>query len=226
VAWTATQILRKVILYGTGVAANIGRPAAGKTGTAQQWRDAWFAGFIPQLSAAVWVGFPQGQIPMTSTRIGTVTGGSFPAQIWHAFMAAVTEHIPIRDFREPRRDFVTVPMDITRGCVATSATPSESIRYIKFVPGTEPTEVCVYTSTDYVSPTPPQVITGEPPGGVPPVVGISVGTAVSVLHQHGYEVDRTYEKGSGYPEDTVIAQDPSPGTPAPPGGTVTIVVAR
>ncbi len=226
VAWTATQILRKVILYGTGVAANIGRPAAGKTGTAQQWRDAWFAGFIPQLSAAVWVGFPQGQIPMTSTRIGAVTGGSFPAQIWHAFMAAVTEHIPIRDFREPRRSFVTVPMDITRGCVATSSTPSESIRYIKFVPGTEPTETCAYTSTDFVSPTPPQVITGEPLGGVPPVVGISVGTAMSVLHQHGYEVDRTYAKGSGYPEDTVIAQDPSPGTPAPPGGTVTIVVAR
>jgi penicillin-binding protein 1A len=55
VAWTATQIMRKVILYGTATAANIGRPAAGKTGTAQEWRDAWFIGFVPQLSAGVWV---------------------------------------------------------------------------------------------------------------------------------------------------------------------------
>ncbi|MGH2675877.1 MAG: transglycosylase domain-containing protein, partial [Actinomycetota bacterium] len=228
VAWTATQILRKVILYGTGTAANIGRPAAGKTGTAQQWRDAWFAGFIPQLSAAVWVGFPQGQIPMVypTVRIARVTGGSFPAQIWHSFMAAVTEHIPPRDFREPRGDYVTVAMDNTRGCVATSSTPAENIRYIQFVPGTEPTQTCVYTSEDFASPTPPTVITGTPPGGVPPVVGISVGTAVSVLRSHGYEVDRTYERGSGYQRDTVIDQDPAPGTPAPPGSTVTIVVAR
>ncbi|MGH2765538.1 MAG: PASTA domain-containing protein, partial [Actinomycetota bacterium] len=69
-------------------------------------------------------------------------------------------------------------------------------------------------------------ITGTPPGGVPPVVGISVGTAVSVLRSHGYNVDRTYERGSAYQRDTVIGQDPAPGTPAPPGSTVTIVVAR
>ena len=97
VADVATQIMRKVILYGTGTAANIGRPAAGKTGTAQEWRDAWFAGFVPQLSAAVWVGFPQGQISMVGTRIGNVTGGSFPAQIWHAFMSAVTERMPVKE---------------------------------------------------------------------------------------------------------------------------------
>jgi len=227
VAWTATQILRKVILYGTGTAANIGRPAAGKTGTAQQWRDAWFAGFVPQLSAAVWVGFPQGQIPMVypTVRISRVTGGSFPAQIWHAFMLSVTERMPIRDFKEPKQDYVTVPIDITKGCLATSSTPSDNIRYIKFVPGTQPTTGCTYTSTDYVSPSPP-VVTEVPPSGVPSVVGISVGTAVAVLQDHGYRVDRDHQKDTGYPEDTVIDQTPSPGTPAPPGSTVTIVVAR
>ena len=228
VAWTAREILRKVILYGTGTAANIGRPAAGKTGTAQQWRDAWFAGFIPQLTAAVWVGFPQGQIPMVypTVRISRVTGGSFPAQIWHAFMTAVTERIPVRDFREPLGDTVTVAIDITKGCVATSSTPSENVRHIRFTPGTEPTNTCVYTSEDFVSPTPPTVVTGTPPGGVPPVVGISVNTAVSVLRSRGYGVDRTYERDSEYPRGTVIAQDPAPGTPASPGSTVTIVVAR
>lgn len=225
VAWTATQIMRKVILYGTGVAANIGRPAAGKTGTAQMWRDAWFIGFIPQLVAGVWVGFPQGQISMTSTRIGTVTGGSWPAQIWNAFMSAVTEHIPVRDFKEPRQDYISVPIDITKGCLATSATPPENVRYIEFVPGTEPTTPCTYTSTDYTSTSPPPV-TATTSGGVPSVVGISVGTAVSILKGRGYEVDRDYQRDSGYPRDTVIDQDPSPGTPAPPGSNVTIVVAR
>jgi penicillin-binding protein 1A len=226
VADTAVQIMRKVILYGTGTGANIGRPAAGKTGTAQEWRDAWFAGFIPQLSAAVWVGYPQGQISMTGTRIGNVTGGSFPAQIWHAFMLAISDHIPVRDFREPNVESVTVAIDITKGCVATSSTPSENVRHIRFTPGTEPTDTCVYTSEDFVSPTPPTVVTETPPGGVPPVVGISVSTAVSVLRSRGYGVDRTYERGSEYPRGTVIAQDPAPGTPAPPGSTVTIVVAR
>ena len=228
VAWQATEILRKVILYGTGTAANIGRPAAGKTGTAQEWRDAWFAGFVPQLSAAVWVGFPQGQIPMVypTVRISRVTGGSFPAQIWHAFMSAVTERMPVRDFRDPTEDAVTVAIDITKGCLATSSTPSENVRYIRFTPGTEPTEECEYTGEDFVSPTPPTVITGTPPGGVPSVVGISVSTAVSILRERGYDVDRTYERGSEHARDTVIAQDPAPGTPARPGSTVTIVVAR
>jgi penicillin-binding protein 1A len=228
VAWTATEIMRKVILYGTGTAANIGRPAAGKTGTAQQWRDAWFAGFIPQLSAAVWVGFPQGQIPMVypTVRISRVTGGSFPAQIWHAFMTAIGDRIPVRDFREPNAQSVTVAIDITKGCVATSSTPSENVRYIRFTPGTEPTEECVYTSEDFVSPTAPTVVTETPPGGVPPVVGISVSTAVSVLRSRGYEVDRTYERDSDYTRGTVIAQEPAPGTPAPPGSTVTLLVAR
>jgi len=146
IAWTATQILRKVITGGTGTAADIGRPAAGKTGTAQQWRDAWFVGFIPQLTAAVWVGFPQGQISMISprVRISRVTGGSFPAQIWRQFMSVMSERIPVRAFEPPEAETVLVPIDVTRGCVATDATPEENIRYIRFRPGTEPTETCVY----------------------------------------------------------------------------------
>ena len=66
VASAADQILQKVVLYGTGTAANIGRPQIGKTGTNQNYADAWFVGAIPQLVAAVWVGFPQGQISMSA----------------------------------------------------------------------------------------------------------------------------------------------------------------
>jgi penicillin-binding protein 1A len=155
-AWTTTQILRQVITDGTGVAANIGRPAAGKTGTAQQWRDAWFVGFVPQLTAAVWVGFPQGQISMVAprVRIPHVTGGSFPAQIWHAFMAAMKDRMPVRDFLPPEGNTVLVPIDATRGCVATTITPEEDIRYIRFERGTEPTDLCVYQPVAAPAPAP------------------------------------------------------------------------
>jgi penicillin-binding protein 1A len=217
VAWTATQILRKVILSGTGTAANFGRPAAGKTGTAQEWRDAWFAGFIPQVSAAVWVGFPQGQIPMVypRVRISRVTGGSFPAQIWHAFMTAATENMPVRDFQEPEDDFISVPIDITKGCVATSSTPGEDIRYIQFVPGTEPEESCVYDSYDAYE-------TGIE---VPNVIGMSVGTAQGILQEGGFVVDPSYRVEPEYANGTVIEQDPEAGANVEEGATVTIVVS-
>jgi penicillin-binding protein 1A len=100
VASIADGILQKVVLYGTGTAANIGRPQIGKTGTNSAFTDAWFVGAIPQLVTAVWVGFPQGQVPMCcgAVRIGEVFGGTWPAQIWHAFMYEAVRHLPIRHF--------------------------------------------------------------------------------------------------------------------------------
>ncbi len=56
VAYNVTDVLKGVITNGTGTKADIGRPAAGKTGTAQEWRDAWFVGYTPDLSTAVWIG--------------------------------------------------------------------------------------------------------------------------------------------------------------------------
>jgi penicillin-binding protein 1A len=217
VATTATEILTKVITSGTGTAANIGRPAAGKTGTAQQWRDAWFAGFIPQLTAAVWVGFPQGQISMVypRVRISRVTGGSFPAQIWHAFMSAVTQRMPLRSFPEADEGFISVAIDITKGCVATDATPTEDIRTIEFVPGTEPEEPCTYDSFDeYVEGT-----------EVPNVVGMSVGTAQGILQEAGFMVDLVYRVDPDYANGTILEQDPEPGESVEDGSTVMIVAS-
>ncbi len=92
IASEAVDILTGVVSSGTGAGANIGRPQFGKTGTAQNASDAWFAGAVPQLSTAVWVGFPQGQIPMCcgNVRISTVYGGTWPASIWRAFMLEAT----------------------------------------------------------------------------------------------------------------------------------------
>jgi penicillin-binding protein 1A len=98
VARTVTDVLRGVVERGTGRKAAIGRPVAGKTGTAQEWRDAWFAGYTPQLAAAVWMGSPTGQQSMADVGGIHVTGGSYPAQIWGQFMGAAMAPVPPREF--------------------------------------------------------------------------------------------------------------------------------
>jgi penicillin-binding protein 1A len=87
--------LSGVIRSGTGTAANIGRPAAGKTGTAENFEDAWFCGYVPQLAACVWLGYPQAEIPMQNLDgFAQVVGGSVPARIWHDFMAGALQGEP------------------------------------------------------------------------------------------------------------------------------------
>jgi penicillin-binding protein 1A len=95
VARRVTSVLGEVVDRGTGVRAQIGRPEAGKTGTAQQWRDAWFVGYTPDLVAAVWVGFPDRLRSMTPPATPMkVTGGSWPAEIWNRAMSAALAEVP------------------------------------------------------------------------------------------------------------------------------------
>ncbi|WP_304178136.1 penicillin-binding transpeptidase domain-containing protein, partial [Phenylobacterium aquaticum] len=86
------KMMKKVISGGTGTRANFGRPAAGKTGTSQNWRDAWFIGFTPDYVAGVWVGNDD-EKPMNK-----VTGGIVSAEIWRRFMMVAHENLPARDF--------------------------------------------------------------------------------------------------------------------------------
>ncbi|HYF45191.1 MAG TPA: transglycosylase domain-containing protein, partial [Acidimicrobiales bacterium] len=102
VADTVSDVLQGVIQGGTGEAADIGRPAAGKTGTAQDYRAAWFAGYTPQLSTAVWMGYSDVPRPLEGIKgLGSVTGGSFPAQTWQRFMAQAHEGVPVIGFVPP-----------------------------------------------------------------------------------------------------------------------------
>ena len=140
-AYVATTALEGVISGGTGTAANIGRPAAGKTGTGQEYRDAWFAGYTPDLAAAVWIGYPEGEIAMTSTRIGSVTGGSWPAMIWQAFMSQALVNTPASDFTAPS-GLTYVTLDSRRGCLAGSFTPEQYQVSVPVIPGSEPTKAC------------------------------------------------------------------------------------
>jgi penicillin-binding protein 1A len=85
-------MLRRVVEAGTAQGAQIGRPAAGKTGTSQRWRDAWFVGFTPDWAAGVWVGNDN------SSPMNEVVGGDIPAQIWRRFMRSAHQGLPVRDF--------------------------------------------------------------------------------------------------------------------------------
>jgi penicillin-binding protein 1A len=95
VARTMTAMLEEVIQFGTGIQArSLGRPAAGKTGTTQDYTDAWFLGFTPQLTAGVWVGYDDKQISLGKKE----TGARAALPIWLEFMQSVLVGLPVLDF--------------------------------------------------------------------------------------------------------------------------------
>jgi penicillin-binding protein 1A len=97
-----TSALQGVIQSGTGYAAAIGRPAAGKTGTAKDNVDAWFCGYTPQLATCVWMGWPKGEIPLKNVMgVPSVYGGTIPARIWHDFMVGAMAGKPVKTFPVP-----------------------------------------------------------------------------------------------------------------------------
>jgi penicillin-binding protein 1A len=95
VAYLMTSMLESVIKEGTGTNANIGRPAAGKTGTTSSFRDAWFVGYTPDLVAAVWIGNDD------YTRMNESYGGNIPARIWARFMKRALAGVKPHDFTFP-----------------------------------------------------------------------------------------------------------------------------
>ena len=159
-AFLLTQGLRSVVAYGTGRRANIGRPQAGKTGTSNDFRDAWFIGYTPQLSTAVWLG-NDGRRPMAG-----VAGGSLPAGAWAEFMRAALRGVPQADFPVPA-GVVQVQVCATSGGAATPFCPVTMERYF-------PTDRIPPPCPDHLSPgtdLPPSQapeIFNDPAGGLPP----------------------------------------------------------
>jgi len=128
VAARVNHVLSQVVEGGTGTGARIGRPAAGKTGTTENNRDAWFVGFTCRLTTAVWVGYPDGTF-MRSVHGISVTGGSFPATIWRKYMTVATrgeDRCSFENPPDPPDATSTTSSSTTSSSTSTSSTTTSS----------------------------------------------------------------------------------------------------
>ena len=169
VAYEVTKILEDNVLQGTGVGAYFGRPAAGKTGTTDNHADAWFSGYTPQLETTVWVGYPQGEIPMEDVHGIAVAGGTFPASIWRLFMEKAMANTPELTWQYPRDPVVW--RSWTQGQYGSSLRPTYTYTPTNTYTPTTTTQA---TTTPAPPPPPPpttgRTITIAPPPPPPPVV--------------------------------------------------------
>jgi penicillin-binding protein 1A len=219
VAAVVNSILQDAVRYGTGRAARIDRPQAGKTGTTDDYADAWFCGYTPDLSAAVWVGYPEGRIPMRSVHGITVYGGTFPAQIWKKFMEKALENVPPSDFPEAEFDgdedeseWVTVTICTESGMVATPFCPHTETR--SYRRGEEPTDTCTIHNSQV------QKVT------VPGVTGMSESAALEAIRGAGLNPVASYAYSNTVARGTVINQSPLSGTSVNTGSSVSITVSQ
>ena len=149
-AFVTTQMLKDVMVYGT--AKNLkkfsqSRPSAGKTGTTDDYRDAWFVGYTPQLITGVWVGYDK---PKPGGK--GFTGGAVSAPIWERFMRQALAGKPAVDFAKPDT-VVSASIDPATGLLATPDCPARREEF--YVAGSEPTRYCPKHGGDLIAPVSP-----------------------------------------------------------------------
>jgi penicillin-binding protein 1A len=187
VATTETSMLETVLQYGTAKAAALGEFAAGKTGTTSNYGDAWFVGWNHKYTVAVWVGYPNKLIPMTTDfNGGPVLGGTFPALIWHDFM------ISALGIEKERAEHAAHPKGSTSGSGTGTSNTGEA-------------ETGAPSSTG---------TTKTPSQGATPITGAGTGkeSGKSATPGGGSEAATGTPKASGEPEHTA---SPAPATPTP-----------
>ena len=237
-------VLEQVVQQGTGVAARIGRPVAGKTGTGEQWRDAWFVGFTPELVTSVWVGFPDAQRSMVPplTRV-KVQGGTWPAQIWQLYMSAALAQTPVTPFppavpAASSQNGVLRPVPTVTGMPADRADDAlgaEGFTAIRvnvpngdyppgYVVGQSPCAGCLAPGGSAVT---LQVGTGKAPARVPGVLGLSPTDARTQLGAAGFDVHVVVQAEPPAPDSAeraglVWKQSPAAGATLAQGTTVTV----
>jgi penicillin-binding protein 1A len=243
IADQVTSVLQRVMADGTGVRARIGRPAAGKTGTGQEYRDAWFVGYTPELATAVWMGFPDEGTrsmvpPATSVR---VTGGTWPATAWQRYTSAALASRSVTPFPEPKDDEEVRAAALPRVDDVVGR-PVEEAESILRAHGWEPRRRSV-ADGDYP---PGTVLAMDPPAGtplvggsdvvldvaeevpetgVPDVLGMEVRAAREALEDAGLDPDVTVEaeepaSAAAARAGLVWRQSPAAGRRMPEGSTV------
>ncbi len=254
IAAAVRQPLEVVPVSGTAPAANIGRPQGGKTGTHQNYMEAWFVGFVPQYSTAVWVGYPKEQIPLTNVTIGgrtysRVFGGTVPAPIWKEFMQIALADVPVAQFPEAptgtQAHFAvpktTVPDVVGQSQGAASAALLNAHLRVAVVEvaSLEP-EGTVIAQAPSGGATVEQgtsvsisVSTGQPPGGpMPKVLWLPLAEAQSRLaaweSENDIDITVVIERTTDPKEAAwgkVVAQNPPQGTHIENGAVVVLTVA-
>lgn len=251
----ARKALEKVPTIGTGTRADIGRPAGGKTGTHQSYLDAWYVGFTPEFSTAVWVGYEAEQIPLRNvvingTRYSQVFGGTVPAPIWSDFMTRVMEGLPesqfpedppnIRDYEVPPPAIVpvVVGLDQSRAELALAAAglraevvtvPSLDAAGTVIRQSVEPGAEIRQGSTVVI-----HVSTGETPTAtVPNFIGMTFDEALALVQEleNATGVKISLFQQSVIVEDgelvgRIVSSTPPPGTTITASGTVTVYIGR
>jgi penicillin-binding protein 1A len=219
VAEQVTATLTEVVRRGTGQQAKIGRPVAGKTGTTESNHDAWFVGYTPELAAAVWVGFPEGNRPLKAPDTPyTITGGTWPAQIWSRFAISALSGIAYAiSERESDQGLVTVSVDTSTGFLAGPLCPRATVAALRLDPSRVPIIVCPIHNPDGV-----QTVV---PGVVPEVGALSAIEAVAVLESAGYTVHLAWALETSHLPGTVIGQFPGAGSSLGTGGVVEIIAS-
>lgn len=226
---------------GTAERANIGRPQGGKTGTHQEYRDAWFVGFVPQYSTAVWVGYERDQIPLRNVtihgdRYDRVFGGSVPAPIWAEFMRIVLEGVEPLEFpqvtEEELEPYVVPPTTVVPHLIGVAeaeavaaATEAKLSPRVRPIPSLQPAGSVVFQSprggatVEVGLPLTLYVSTGQQPvGAMPAVAGLTLRDAYNAINRFIYstgvwlDVYPTYVPVTDEAQrDIVFSQTPGPG---------------
>lgn len=131
IAYIMTDMLKDVIQNGTGTGANIGRAAAGKTGTTDNYETAWFIGYTPELLTGIFIG--------NDDRTSVGISGSEVAVLWGGMMSKIMSGTPVTNFSVPSNIVTNIPICADSGQLATPL--CREIEYSAFIKGTQPTKI-------------------------------------------------------------------------------------
>jgi membrane peptidoglycan carboxypeptidase len=237
IAAQVTSMLQGVVSLpgATGTAAAIGRPVAGKTGTTQEYSNAWFVGYTPQVSTAVWVGFPGDPDPLDRYFGTSVFGGSIAAPIWRTYMTQVMAGMPVQGFPSPPPPETGKVPDVGGrqvGAAQTILAEASFSSRIERVHSTRPEGTVVGqdpaggATAQLGTLVTLRVSSGKAPTMVVPALeGKGESAARTVLQDMGFVVHVTEKKVSDPKLDgVVLATVPKAGTKVARGSTVTMIV--